>query len=364
MKRVSIGLAVVGLAASASALAATSTGAAPFQVTVPNLTPGFSFTATGLYAEPTSTNTDYAVTNYATSTSNGNSTNNALSSNVQSVKPDYGFGFGLGIGYIFPNSGNDVQLNWTHFDNSYSNGVSAGTTGSIVSPVFSNDNFAPFTTANAQVKFNYNAVDLDVGQYVNMGTRLQTRLFGGLRFAQLEQNFSANYSGTEADEFSADTSTMSGTINSKFTGVGPRMGIDSTYHIVNGFGVVGQVAVSALVGRVKSNASQVTNNTSTYDGINTNIRNTNIGSNNVTRVVPGVDGKLGLDYSMPFKNGSMFNIEAGYQVSYYANVFDSFAASSAGSVENIAAPYSNSTFNRVSNSFGLSGPYLSVNYKL
>src|SRR5437879_1537507 len=98
MSRLTISIAAATLAASLGAYAAVPTGAAPFQVVVPNLKSGVEFTLEGLYLQPTNSDLDYATS--VTSISGSNST--TTTTNVSTVDPDYNFGFRVGLGYVFP----------------------------------------------------------------------------------------------------------------------------------------------------------------------------------------------------------------------------------------------------------------------
>src|SRR5262249_6011 len=150
----------------------------------------------------------------------------------------YDFGFRVGLGYIFPDSGNDVQVNWTHFNHSDdATAVQSNVRGHNV-------------TYHTDVNFKFNAVDLDVGQFVNIGTRLQTRLFMGLRGAEL--NMDRTRTKTVDNKPNAPILKVS---SSKFSGIGPRIGIDTSYHVGERFGIVGHFATALLVGKVDSNAS-------------------------------------------------------------------------------------------------------------
>src|ERR1700722_3948745 len=102
MKKIIFVASTVGLIASITTYAAVPTGAAPFQVVVPNLKSGLEFTVEGLYLRPTNSDLDYAT--FITTVSNSTNTS------VSTVNPDYDFGFRIGLGYVVPNSGNDVQL--------------------------------------------------------------------------------------------------------------------------------------------------------------------------------------------------------------------------------------------------------------
>ncbi len=216
MSKLTISVAAATLAASLGAYAALPTGAAPFQVVVPNLKSGVEFTLEGLYVQPTNSDLDY-VTSVVTPTTGNTNTN------LSNVDPDYDFGFRVGLGYIFPDSGNDVQASWTHFSHSSSDstgfaglGIDAVTRSGNTLPV--GDTATDTLTANSNADFKYDAVDLDVGQYISVGTRLQTRLFAGLRYAQVKSNLTDTYAGS----FTSGVATPFSDVefyNSKFNGL-------------------------------------------------------------------------------------------------------------------------------------------------
>ncbi len=348
MKKLSAAL-IAGLTVSLSTFAAVPTGAAPFQVVVPNLKSGLAFTLEGLYLQPTNSDLDYGT---LLSPPGANPT----TADVKTVDPDYDIGFRIGLGYVFPNSGNDVQLNWTHFDHSSDDAASfvgAGSTGQPHPTVITRGgNVMPAWvdetgTATSNVSVNYDAVDLDVGQYMSVGTRLQTRLFAGLRYAYIKQNITDFYSdiSTSGTVFNLETDTF----NSKFTGIGPRLGIDTAYHVGNCFGVVGHIAAALLVGRVETTSGV---NASGLDITNAVV---SVTTDNQTRVAPAFDAKLGVDYSWPIRNDAQrFTIEAGYQVTQYIDAIDRLYVN----VTN------GNTVTRTTSGVGFNGPYLSLSYKM
>jgi len=304
MKKLTLSVIAAGLATVSAAYAATPTGSAPFQVTVPNLKAGPSFTLEGLFLRSTNSDLEYQQTNDI----NGNTQSHTLT-------PGYGLGFGVGMGYVFPESGNDVQINWQHFNHS--------TTTDPVGDASS--------SKSSDGTFKFDTIDLDVGQYLDIGTRFQTRLFAGLRYAALKQDVS-NTTLTAATDFSDASSSVEDNV-SKFTGIGPRLGVDATYHINNSFGVVSHLATGLLIGNVD------------YDQTTTaTTGNSTITTDTQTRVVPEFDAKLGFDYTVPFKDqASNMTVEAGYQVTQYVDAIDS----------------QNST-----GGIGFNGPYLNLNFKM
>ena len=148
------------------------------------------------------------------------------------------------------------------------------------------------------------------------------------------------------------------TLNSKFTGVGPRFGLDTSYHLGNCFGVVGHVAGALLVGNTKNDNSQqnfALAITPTPGTVFTSQVNTS--SDSVTRVVPALDAKLGLDYTYIFENQSMLSLEAGYQWTQYIDAVDRLSNTAVAGVGVGAVT-------RTTSSIGFDGPYLTLNWKV
>src|SRR5260370_1076345 len=131
--------------------------------------------------QPTNSDLDFA-------TSSPSLSSTSTTSSVSTVNPDYDFGFRVGLGYVFPDSGNDVQASWTHFDNSYNDNSDYGQGTTIVTKNGRSDTLFAGETADASsnANFRYDAIDLDIGQYLSVGTRLTTRLFAGLRYAHIQ----------------------------------------------------------------------------------------------------------------------------------------------------------------------------------
>lgn len=377
MKKFSLAIATAALTASLGAYAALPTTAAPFQLEIPNLKAGLEVTLEGNLLRPTNSNLDYVgVDSFAFSGvfAPGPWTFNTAQQ-VNSVQPGYDFGFRVGLGYVFPNSGNDVQLNWTHFDNSYDATTFGGPNATLITgagiPLITPTGVFGFdipssisATSNLDVKMD--AVDLDVGQYVNIGTRLQMRFFGGLRAARVENNKTNSYSAVYdvSDVFANPVGTNIfsynevDVLNSKFRGIGPRFGIDSSYHVWNCFGIVAHVAAAMLVGDVDT----TTTGTSVID-LNPNLglgvlpltttSATNTDDSN--RIVPAFDAKLGIDYTWEFQNRSSLSIEAGWQVTQYIDAVDQYN-------NNIGNGFGLGNNDQSTTSIGFDGPYLSLNF--
>lgn len=361
MKNLAFFLGSASLIGCIGAYAAVPTGAAPFQVMIPNLPSGLEITLEGLLLQPTNSDLGYVPDAFLTSI-------NPNTISMPAVDPGYNFGFRVGLGYVFPNSGNDVQLNWTHF---YSNTNDTTTNNLESQPIVT---FVPAinesTTVTSNTNFTYDAIDLDVGQYLSIGTRLSARFFTGLRFAQLQNDEDFNGTGTVlppgvvSSSNVPDITTVS-SMTSKFTGFGPRLGVETHYRVAHHFGVISQIAAALLVGRVES-SSTFNPTFALFNNAFPSSLDVTVNAPNTTRIVPAFDAKLGVDYSIPFRNNtSRFSVELGYQVTQYIDALDKVHITTAGQVVTAANnSIALNSYNTTTSSVGFNGPYLSIHFKI
>lgn len=349
MKRLSIALAAIGL--SAGAFAALPAATDPTVVNVPQLPGGFVVGVTGYYLQPSSTNgdLDYASVNTGTTT--------PFSSDLRSVDPSNSWGWGVNVGYIFPNTGNDVNLSYFHLSTSDTDSAGVASTVGYIS-----SNGADFselshtiTGAASKAEYDLNQVDLTAGQFINVGCRLILHPNAGLRWAQLQRDITSVYVAPTTTATQVTGSQAVGIEEkSDFSGIGPVAGIDASYYIGMGFGAVGHFDTAVLVGRINSDtdvgivaaAGSGTTATSSF---------THLDADNITRVVPVVDAKLGLDYTYVFNNAanSDLTLEAGWMFSNYSNSVDRLP----GVAYTSSAGYAGA---RSTSDVGLNGPYASL----
>lgn len=318
-------------------------------VTIPVLQGGLDFTLGGLWLKPTSSNVEY-VSSSVTPAPVGGVT--SVSNDFESVHPQYTWGFLLGMGYIFPNTANDVRINWMHLHDDGDSDSSTFTGPDLVvfplagepSDTLTADDVA---TAEGEVVYDFDAVDLTFGQYINIGRRLQTRLFTGLRWARLTNELSASYSyptDLEADE----TVNQSVDSDSTFNGIGPVFGIEANYMVGYNIGISGYLDAALLVGRLSldQNLSVTTFDDGVFDGTT----NTDFDHDNLSVVTPAWDARLGVNYTYFMGNGSAFRFEIGYQVSKYIDIIQTADFTTTPGSETI--------------NFGLNGLYLQGTLKV
>ncbi len=432
MKKLILGLGVLFAGYATTSLAALPTGVSSrCDVCVPSYCGGFTFGLTGLYWRPSSPQFEYGI-NFP----NGASTDQG---HHHYVDHNYNWGFKANIGYVFPCSGNDVNLTYTHWDHNEKDsarntfnalptfledfdffdlifpaaftlaspitvtgtavaltslgvaapvGFTAGPISELIIPIEVTD----ITEISANSDVENHTWDLDFGQTINVGCNFRLRFLAGLRYTRLEHNFKLRTTAVVNDQragFAFDvpaTTTVGGVIvpivggstladlipqlnvnaivhdfvkvSSDFDGVGPRFGIDSSYHLGGGFGVVGSLSASLLVGETKNSFAERFDGTGTVTLLGGGALIDPIGSTiflgetitaaspafgtpigiafdptlsvisfhhpDETRVVPNLDAKLALDWTYQFCNcsRSKVTIEAGYLVSHYFNALD------------------------------------------
>lgn len=164
-------------------------------------------------------------------------------------------------------------------------------------------------SANGKISFKLDAFDLEFSQHINMGCLSGMRLFWGASHHTLEQNTELGYVVNEIPDQQSGKSQVA-SFKSDFRGYGPRFGLDMDYYLGHSFGLVGQVSTTVLFGNLDS---RYTTSVSPAD------KKLNLRYKNRSIVVPALDLKLGLDYTMCFCNGnsSELRFELGYWVKHY-----------------------------------------------
>ena len=229
----------------------------------------------------------------------------------QSLKPGFSPSFQVGISYM-PNQSNDIELNWTHLNNTASGSFSAGPTQMVGPPYLIGPESASYQDASGSVRSAYDSVKLDGGHTFCADCPFQLQAFGGIEFARIGQTMTGLFQ-------SADGTDASGYTNhSLFTGAGPRLGLKGQYAFGD-FQLLGEFAGAGLIGNSRASLNFLT----ITPGIG--INNQALTSPNSTQVIPSVDAKLATAYSFPPSNYGQFKLELGYQAAVYFNVVSQYS---------------------------------------
>jgi hypothetical protein len=252
------------------------------------------------------------------------------SNTVYDTYKSWDWGYRLEGSYHF-NTGNDIDVNWTHFNDYLTRGDLIGTypaTGATP------QRFSEINTSY------YDQVNVVLGQHADFGLVKKMRFYGGLQYAAIELNKN-NYF---INSFTiAGPTVVSGQQfdNTEFKGVGPVWGIDYSYDLNSTWSVTANGAASILLGHSKYNNGYL----ATPAGASSFVIQAVYGSKSL--IVPSLEAKLGLNYAYTMPQGTL-NVQGGYQAVNYFNALQAQFLQVVGGVR--------------SESYGLFGPYFGVTY--
>lgn len=259
-------------------------------VYVPTLEDAITASVGALYLVPSSDFESYLA---VPSMPNGEET----SYNVLNADPAYQWGIDASLGYIFDQTANGVDL----FFRNLSTSDSTTTTFATLKD--------PTVTANVTGDLGYDltAFDLMFSQFVELGRFMEMRFMAGLAYVELKQNRSTDVDDDPVDD--DPTMLIFSDQTSKFTGWGPRIGVDSRYDFFGGFGLVAAGSFAYYLGELDTtltfSANDVTPETAT-DNLN-------------NHAVMNFRANIALDFVTEYddKNHLTFGVEAGYLFDYY-----------------------------------------------
>ncbi|ASQ44686.1 Lpg1974 family pore-forming outer membrane protein [Legionella clemsonensis] len=209
------------------------------------------------------------------------------------LDPDWGWGFKLEASYHF-NTGNDLNLNWYHWNKETTEGFSGvGFSEEFDGPFVGSHRFEP----------KWDAVNLEFGQHVDFGEFKDIRFHAGVQYARIEHEITASGYVPPASVFTG----FSVNGDHEFNGFGPRTGMDMTYNFGNGFAIYGNGAAALLVGDAKFNTAY---------GAGGLLLGTASGSK--TTIVPELEAKLGAKYTYAMAQGDL-TLDAGWMWVNYFN---------------------------------------------
>ena len=227
----------------------------------------------------------------------------------------WNWGFQLEGSYHF-NTGNDVTLTWYHLDTKTNRFGFSGTFDDVA------------FNAAAGSKYKWDAVNGELGQFVDFSANKKMRFHGGFQWARAKHN--AGWAAVSPTGFAA----VDG-YSAQFNGFGPRTGLDMNYVFGNGFGIYAKAAAAVLVGNNKFQSAflETAEPLVAYHG-------------SKTAIVPELEAKLGANYTYSMAQGDV-TLDAGYM---WFNYFNAFNHVSAFNGANYSAD------------FGASGPYVGLKY--
>lgn len=387
MKRLTIALGALGLSSIifAALLATSASGSVviskpPFpdatdlpKLQLPKLPGRLMIGVTGYFLQLTPTHGDLDFA------SSGFGTNSPISlSFLKTVEQSYDWSWGANVGYIFPNTSNDVNLSFFHLNTDERNTVFPGSPAGGTQFITVDPITAVAVTdylATLKTEYDLNRVDLTAGQFVDVGRRLTLHPSIGLSYLKLERELNSSYQGTVTGLFEGaiDQTLSDSTIiheKSDFDGVGPLANLDASYYIGDGFGLVGHADAGLYIGDIDAKTNAIRNEMGvTLDATPTPytaliINSLSAGSK--LHMVPVTEIKLGAEYTFLFNNAanSDLTLEAGYQLSHYFNAVERLNSTLSGAFVFITGNFfeiGSPTINgRTTSDVNLNGPYVSL----
>lgn len=205
----------------------------------------------------------------------------------QAVNDVFRWGFKIEGAYDFRPE-NDINLNWSHYNNTTNKGSILVPAGSSFTDALSNV-YSSGTILTSR-RSAWDAVNAELGQILHVGGYSDLRFHGGVQYARIKTQVSLS----EPDVISS-TNYSNQTIS--YSGVGPRLGIDMGYHLIPKLVIYANGAAGILIGPTRF-----------YDtGAGRNTLQLVTGSTNA--IVPDLEVKLGVNYTYTLTYGSLgFNL--------------------------------------------------------
>ena len=210
------------------------------------------------------------------------------------INNKYHGGYNLGIGYITPEQGSDINLDYTHLRGtdssnvSSSQGLSLSGNGAIIGFI---------TSAFGKNTYNFDSANLTAGHTINLSPSFSVNYLGGLNYTKLSRDLSTLGTGG-VNDYRVNSGT-------NFSGVGPTIGLNGTCHPFGNsypqFGFVTGINTAFPYGTLSGYLYNFTNQTLDAEMIP-----------DTKTVIPVIGAKLAVNYNHLF-NIMNLNTELGYQ---------------------------------------------------
>jgi len=350
-----------------------------FSLQIPHRAPGLQFSGGVLMLQPSADNLGWAVLtvekNYASPV--------PLASpywEVQSLRPGYQPGFEFGASYSFARPGTDFQVNWQHLRTKTSDAVGVWDTGQWISPfsqtgpptadsydqINSHTGVNKLLSAEGLVKFAYDAVNFDFGQYITIGAPLTVRLFGGLSYARIQEKLVSSFYGTPPPAGTPFPGSvpiyLSLNNTSTFSGVGPRLGIDTNYQTQRGLRFTGQLAGNLLIGPTQPAQYEFTATSPELAAVGIPVNYEFISSKQVFHAIWAANARLGAGFSRRLSNGALLTVDGGYMAAVYANALGGYETNNNVLALQIGS-LSTASMRQTLSNFSVNGFYLDAGLK-
>lgn len=259
---------------------------------------------------------------------------------VKQFVPDFAWhpGFELQFGSHLPFDGWDFRVGWIYYKETFTNlkkhfDSVINPDGIGIIPLWhypflqivggNGGNPLRYGSATGDWKMTFNSVDLELGHYFFPHQAIPMRLKIGAKIAGIRQKYSANYENGMSVLAIAPQEinpTLFQFISSLFHAksdqwsIGPRMGLESRWHMFYGVNLIGHGAFSILCSFFD------------IDSGYTDVIEPNLGTiememkEHFRELTPVCEAMLGLDWGICFREAYYFGITIGYEWQYWWSV--------------------------------------------
>lgn len=284
---------LIGIAALSMSAVALANGV---KMAAPVAEGGFFAGIEGMYWQPNAENMVYALADKP----------GMWHGDLVSVEPNHDFGFGIEAGYRFLDSRTDITVAYTRFHNS-DRDTTIETEYVDVYPL-ALTSYGEYEQVTGSVDFGYDAVDVMLGKCMSFGN-LNLHLATGVRYASVDYDFGIN-AGAGHHQFNSLE-------ESDFDGIGPRFVASGSYLLGSDISLVASVGTSLLIG---DGSASLTEECIHLEEDETEVHETaSLKRGDLNRVVPELDGKLGLSY-LYHANRCDVAVELGWKAVNYFGV--------------------------------------------
>jgi hypothetical protein len=209
--------------------------------------------------------------------------------------------FRVGAGYRLPEDGWEVGFFYTYLHDNEGGVLNRPANGLLFATQTHPGTVEFANSAAADATLSYNIYDLEVGRRMDISQRFAVRPFGGLRFADIGQNFSVLYNGADANR-----DIVGSRVN--FNGGGLRAGGQADWKVLDHVSVYGRGAGSLMVGDFDVTQTEFNNNGTTPL---TNVRES------FRKITPVLELGVGVSY-----HTDHFRVSLGYEATNWFNLVD------------------------------------------
>jgi hypothetical protein len=257
--------------------------------------PGGFFTEIGyLLMQPRRRALDFAIVNPS---------NNGISEgSIESLGWEADSGVRIGGGYRFGGAAWEAGVFYTYLHAHGEETLTSPAGGILYATLTRPGMIQQVDSASGSTGLNYNVLDVEFGRTFVLGECFSLRLFGGGRFAWIDQNLNVIYDG-------GDASTAQVLSPIDFEGAGLRLGGEGRWNVRWGFNVYARGSASLLAGSFQTQLVETNNAGATVD--------VNV-CEHFNKFVPVFE--LGLGIGWQYRN---FQVSVGYEMVDWLGLVDS-----------------------------------------